>query len=71
MPASEAQKRASIRYREKNRLEYNLKNKVYNNKCYHNNVEKRSIYNKNRYEYIKQNDYNTVAKIFLRILLKK
>jgi len=65
---TDAQKRACIKWRENHREVYNARNLVYNLKYGAKNKTTINAYAKAKYHYDRDNSYEVIAKIFLKIL---
>ena len=68
MTTTEAQKRATKAWRERNRDAYNAYNRVHSLTYYNANSNKCCAYKKEFYYYKNENSYEWVAKQFLKIL---
>jgi|LauGreDrversion2_3_1035106.scaffolds.fasta_scaffold304318_1 hypothetical protein len=68
MPYTEAQKKATYKWRANNREQYNNMLLKYTKKYYTDHLESRREYGKNYNRLRREYDYNVVAKIFLKIL---
>ena len=67
---SEATKKATLKWREHNREDWNEKHNEHSKKYYKKYIEQRREYGKAYYQYRRECDYKIVAKAFLKILLR-
>ena len=67
MPYTIAQKRATLKWRENNREEFNEYMLQKNKEYYNNNLEERRRKRMEKYYYDKYNSYEEICKIFRKI----
>ena len=69
MPYTSAQKKATLKWRENNKQEFNEYMLVKNKEYYNNNVEERRKKRREKYYYDKYNSYEGICEVFRKMLI--